>query len=119
MDTTRDDGHAVVVHDTAGTVLSRNARAAELLGVQPGDTLPGHESQAPVDVRSRDGAWRRLRPQLEEVYSPDQTTVLAVVRSYDEEALILLPDAELDLATREERAAPGGRTPAAPPQSPC
>lgn len=118
MDSRRDDERAVVVHDATGRVLSRNARAAELLGVQPGDVLPGHDTEGPVDVRARDG-WRRLRPQVEEVYWPDEATVLAVVRSYDEEALILLPAAEVDLATREEQAARGARTPAARPPSPC
>jgi PAS domain-containing protein len=115
----RDDEHAVVVHDLSGRVLSRNAKAAELLGVERGDVLPGHDSADPIDVRASDGRWRRLRPQVEEVHSPDQAMVLAVVRSYDEEALILLPDSEVDLATREERAARDARTPVAPPQSPC
>jgi PAS domain-containing protein len=119
MSPSRDDAPAVVVHDLSGRVLSRNAKAAELLGVERGDVLPGHDSAAPVDVRTRDGRWRRLRPQIEEVHSPDEATVLAVVRSYDEEALILLPDSELDLATREEQAARDARTPVAPPPSQC
>ena len=114
----RDDVQAVVVHDPAGRVLSRNARAAELLGIQPGDVLPDHESVDPLDVR-HDGTWRRLRPQVEEVYSPDQVTVLAMVRSYAEEALILLPDSELDLTVRPEQAARGARTRGARPPSPC
>lgn len=82
---------AVVVHDPAGRVLQRNARAAELLGLQRGDLVPGHDSLAPLDVPTPNG-WRRLRPHLEEVCLPDGLTVLALVRSYEEEALIRLPE---------------------------
>ena len=114
MDSRRDDEHAVVVHDPLGRVLSRNTRAAQLLGVRPGDLLPGHDTDAALDVRGADGAWRRLRPHIDELHWPDEATVLAVVRSYDEEALILLPGAELDPATRAEQAARAGHTPAAP-----
>lgn len=85
MNSRRDDDRAVVVHDASGRVLACNARAAELMGLAPGASVPGYETPDVIDITGPDGTSIRLRPDVEVLHWPDEVTTLAVVRTYDEE----------------------------------